>query len=149
MTETNERAVTRVREGGATRRRVIGGGAALGGSALAMGAVPANASWTRALPAPPHPQPRAARAGTPSSPRTQSASRLAGAAHPACQAARDLFGSRRTPTQETNGDEGRYDDYRASFTKALPHDDLGEVDAERLPPPPRARCAPATSARSS
>jgi len=31
-------------------------------------------------------------------------------------------------TQETNGDEGLYADYRASFTKALPHNDLGEVD---------------------
>lgn len=31
-------------------------------------------------------------------------------------------------TQETNGDEGLYSDYRASFTKALPHNDLGEVD---------------------
>lgn len=31
-------------------------------------------------------------------------------------------------TQETNGDEGLYSDYRASFTKGLPHDNLGEVD---------------------
>lgn len=30
-------------------------------------------------------------------------------------------------TQETNGDEGLYPDYRASFTKALPHNDIGEV----------------------
>lgn len=30
--------------------------------------------------------------------------------------------------QETNGDEGLYDDYRGSFTKALPHNNLGEVD---------------------
>lgn len=30
--------------------------------------------------------------------------------------------------QETNGDEGLYSDYRASFTKALPHNSLGEVD---------------------
>lgn len=30
-------------------------------------------------------------------------------------------------TQETNGDEGLYDDYRASFTKALPHNSIGEV----------------------
>ena len=33
-------------------------------------------------------------------------------------------------TQETNGDEGRYADYRASYSKALPHDGLGEVDQE-------------------
>ena len=32
------------------------------------------------------------------------------------------------PDQSTNGDEGLYDDYRASFTKALPHDDKGLVD---------------------
>ena len=32
--------------------------------------------------------------------------------------------------QRTNGDEGIYSgDYRASFTKALPHDTLGEVDS--------------------
>ena len=31
-------------------------------------------------------------------------------------------------TQETNGDEGLYADYRASFTKGLPHNSLGEVD---------------------
>jgi len=29
---------------------------------------------------------------------------------------------------ESNGDEGRYPDYRASFSKTMPHDDLGEVD---------------------
>lgn len=31
-------------------------------------------------------------------------------------------------TQETNGDEGLYADYRASFSKGLPHNNLGEVD---------------------
>lgn len=30
--------------------------------------------------------------------------------------------------QTTNGDEGLYADYRASFTKTLPHDGLGEVE---------------------
>ena len=30
--------------------------------------------------------------------------------------------------QETNGDEGIYADYRASFTKTLPHNEFGEVD---------------------
>jgi len=29
---------------------------------------------------------------------------------------------------QTNGDEGKYADYRGSFTKALPHNNLGEVD---------------------
>ena len=33
-------------------------------------------------------------------------------------------------TQETNGDEGRYADYRGSYSKALPHDALGEVDRD-------------------
>lgn len=32
------------------------------------------------------------------------------------------------PPQPTNGDEERYADKRACFTKALPHNDLGEVD---------------------
>ena len=31
-------------------------------------------------------------------------------------------------TQETNGDEGRFSDYRASYSKGLPHDQNGEVD---------------------
>ncbi len=31
-------------------------------------------------------------------------------------------------TQETNGDEGLYADYRASFSKGMPHNNLGEVD---------------------
>lgn len=31
-------------------------------------------------------------------------------------------------TQETNGDEGLYSDYRASYSKGLPHNSLGEVD---------------------
>lgn len=30
--------------------------------------------------------------------------------------------------QETNGDEGLYNDYRASFSKSLPHDAMGEVN---------------------
>ena len=31
---------------------------------------------------------------------------------------------------QSNGDEARYPDKRASFAKTLPHNDLGEVDAE-------------------
>lgn len=31
-------------------------------------------------------------------------------------------------TQQTNGDEGLYADYRGSYSKALPHNDMGEVD---------------------
>ncbi|MCA1779842.1 MAG: vanadium-dependent haloperoxidase, partial [Xanthomonadaceae bacterium] len=38
---------------------------------------------------------------------------------------RDFVGA-----QQTNGDEGLYDDFRASFSKALPHNDLGEVDPD-------------------
>ena len=34
------------------------------------------------------------------------------------------------PLHETNGDEDRYPDRRASFSKTLPHDDLGEVDRD-------------------
>ncbi|OFX05566.1 MAG: hypothetical protein A3E78_12385 [Alphaproteobacteria bacterium RIFCSPHIGHO2_12_FULL_63_12] len=33
-----------------------------------------------------------------------------------------------TTQPQTNGDEGKYGDYRASFSKALPHNNLGEVD---------------------
>lgn len=33
-------------------------------------------------------------------------------------------------TQENNGDEGLYADYRASFSKGMPHNSLGEVDAD-------------------
>lgn len=32
------------------------------------------------------------------------------------------------PVQETNGDEGAYADLRGSFSKAMPHNSLGEVD---------------------
>ena len=34
------------------------------------------------------------------------------------------------PDQQTNGDEGRYLDYRASYTKALPHNQFGEVQGD-------------------
>jgi hypothetical protein len=32
------------------------------------------------------------------------------------------------PVQVTNGDEGRYYDRRASFSKTMPHNHLGEVE---------------------
>lgn len=38
--------------------------------------------------------------------------------------------SQQKPPQPTNGDEERYADKRASFSKTLPHNDLGEVDPE-------------------
>ncbi|WP_427452553.1 vanadium-dependent haloperoxidase [Litorimonas sp. WD9-15] len=34
------------------------------------------------------------------------------------------------PEQKNNGDEGAYSDKRGSYSKALPHDSLGEVDAD-------------------
>jgi hypothetical protein len=33
------------------------------------------------------------------------------------------------PHHESNGDEDRYDDFRGSYSKSLPHDSIGEVDA--------------------
>ena len=36
----------------------------------------------------------------------------------------------RIGTQETNGDEGLYADYRGSYSKGLPHDDDGRVDPD-------------------
>ena len=36
----------------------------------------------------------------------------------------------RIPAQEDNGDENRFEDYRSSFFKTLPQNDLGEVDQE-------------------
>ncbi len=34
------------------------------------------------------------------------------------------------PTHQNNGDEERYDDLRGSFSKALPHNNIGEVDPD-------------------
>ena len=113
---------------GTTRRRLLGGGAAAGASVAAMNAAPAAAAsrWTeRFLRG--RLRNRGGQSGHPviadAAPvRASDAVRLR------LSAARDLFGQGRTPVQATNGDEGRYDDLRASFTKALPHDDLGEAD---------------------
>jgi hypothetical protein len=38
--------------------------------------------------------------------------------------------ARRVPAPATNGDEERYPDRRASFSKTMPHDELGEVDPD-------------------
>jgi hypothetical protein len=38
--------------------------------------------------------------------------------------------ARRVPAPVTNGDEDRYPDRRASFSKTMPHNDLGEVDPD-------------------
>src|SRR5262249_50441193 len=51
----------------------------------------------------------------------------------AYQLRRDAARAYRTqtpPAVSTNGDEERYADKRASFSKTLPHNDLGEVDPE-------------------
>ena len=103
--------------GTASRRGLLRGAAALGGTMAAMQAVPAAAQ-------------RGGRAVTDGHPviAEQPGARAAQALRLHLQAARDLFAGARRDPQATNGDEGRYDDYRASFTKALPHDALGEVD---------------------
>jgi hypothetical protein len=44
----------------------------------------------------------------------------------AAEAARD----RKVVPAATNGDEVRYSDFRAAFSKTMPHNDLGEVDPE-------------------
>jgi hypothetical protein len=44
-------------------------------------------------------------------------------------AAQTYLDQRLSP-QTTNGDEERYEDKRASFSKTLPHNELGEVDPE-------------------
>ena len=47
------------------------------------------------------------------------------------QAAAQAYLDEREPLHQTNGDEARYPDKRASFAKTLPHNDNGEVDADR------------------
>jgi hypothetical protein len=46
------------------------------------------------------------------------------------EAAAQVYLDERAPLHQSNGDEARYPDKRASFAKTLPHNDLGEVDAE-------------------
>src|SRR5262249_14459380 len=46
------------------------------------------------------------------------------------QAAAQAYLDEPQPLHRSNGDEARYADKRASFTKTLPHNDAGEVDAE-------------------
>jgi len=45
-----------------------------------------------------------------------------------CDAARAYLDRSPPPSPRTNGDEDRYEDRRASFSKTLPHNDLGEVE---------------------
>lgn len=46
------------------------------------------------------------------------------------QAAARAYVDEQIPSHQSNGDEARYPDKRASFTKTLPHNDAGEVDAD-------------------
>lgn len=118
-TQNTERTTSAEAPGATTRRKLLGGGAAIGGVAIAMNAAPASAkSWRR----PPR--------GTNGHPviADRPGVRLAEAFRQRLRAARDLFATGLRESQQTNGDEGRYDDFRASFTKPLPHNELGEVD---------------------
>ena len=51
------------------------------------------------------------------------------AAHNLRVLASESYVSQGVVASQTNGDEGRYADFRGSYSKALPHNDLGEVDA--------------------
>src|SRR6516164_6960014 len=57
------------------------------------------------------------------SPRQQAAFRMR-------QAAAQAYLDEPQPLHRSNGDKDRYADKRASFTKTLPHNDAGEVDAD-------------------
>src|SRR5215813_5755322 len=57
------------------------------------------------------------------SPRQQAAFRMR-------MAAAQAYLEEPQPVHRSNGDEARYSDKRASFSKTLPHNDFGEVDAE-------------------
>src|SRR5262245_45007604 len=46
------------------------------------------------------------------------------------QAAAQAYLDESLPVHTSNGDEARYADRRASFSKTLPHNDAGEVDVE-------------------
>ncbi|MEM9421375.1 MAG: hypothetical protein AAF986_02535, partial [Pseudomonadota bacterium] len=97
------------------RREVLGKGAAIGGAVASglgsVSAAPAQAGYRR------HAHPVFG----------SDFRRLKDALDVRVNAARDKF-LQPTPRQRTNGDEGRYDDYRASFHKCLLHNKLGEVE---------------------
>ena len=46
------------------------------------------------------------------------------------EAAAQAYLDEQQPVHRSNGDEARYPDKRASFAKTLPHNDVGEVDAD-------------------
>src|SRR5262245_28412620 len=90
--------------------------ALLEGSASA-GLVAAAAGWGAAAP-----RPGDANAAD-ASPRQMATFRMR-------QAAAQAYLDEPQPLHRSNGDEDRYADKRASFTKTLPHNDAGEVDAD-------------------
>ena len=73
--------------------------------------------------------PDAAEAGGQSNSSSGSQRRRREAARIRERAARSYLRGR-LPRQTNNGDENRYSDYRASFFKTLPQNDLGEVDQD-------------------
>jgi len=106
-----------------TRRQFLGAGGALA-AGLASGALrPRGAA---ASPAAAAPVPGAAAS---SDRRRRAADRVKQAQGIRVEAARKQ-GERRLPPLETNGDESRYPDRIASFSKTLPHDALGQVDVK-------------------
>jgi len=87
-----------------------------------IGCVTATADWATAAP-----RPEAANAGGPTS---GSPSSRQSAAFQIRQAAAQAYLDASPPVHTSNGDETRYEDKRASFSKTLPHNDAGEVDVD-------------------
>src|SRR6516164_8441576 len=87
-----------------------------------IGFVAATADWASA-----EPRPEAANAGGPTS---GSPSSRKSAAFKIRQAAAQAYLDESPPVHTSNGDEARYEDKRASFSKTLPHNDDGEVDVD-------------------
>jgi membrane-associated phospholipid phosphatase len=87
-----------------------------------IGFVAATADWAAA-----EPRPEAANAGGPTS---GSASSRQLAVFRIRQAAAQAYLDASPPVHTSNGDETRYEDKRASFSKTLPHNDAGEVDVD-------------------
>lgn len=112
-------------------RRKLLASAGFAGSAVLSGCEPssdtASLISTVAPPPPPPPPPPASGSGNHpifgADPMTRQNQALTQRTLAASFQASTFYG-----TQETNGDEGRFADYRASYSKALPHNELGEVD---------------------
>jgi len=87
-----------------------------------IGFVAATADWATTAP-----RPEAVNAGGPTS---GSASSRQSAVFQIRQAAAQAYLDESPPVHTPNGDETRYEDKRASFSKTLPHNDDGEVDVD-------------------